>query len=140
MVPEDEHFLYRVSNDGHKTWETIKVPLPKNHVIEEIDFRANRAVGFAAVAIHGHERKGGNDADMLFKIDITGKTPRLMQYSQVGNGDVNGSSGVGAEIRFDFETVTILPDGRVAMSFYDTTTEIAGRVQPAMAVEGSTKL
>ena len=43
--------------------------------------------------------------------------------------------GVGAAVRFDFETVTILPDGRVAMSFYDTTTELGGRVQPAMAVE-----
>ena len=139
VIPKKDHFLYRVSTDGHRTWTSLKVPLPKGHVIEEIDFRANRAVGVAAVAIHGHERKGGNDKDMLFKLDITGKTPRLAHYYQVGKGDVNGASGVGAAVRFDFETVTILPDGRVALSFYDTTTELAGRVQPAMAVEGATK-
>ncbi|HJR44107.1 MAG TPA: hypothetical protein VJ927_00725 [Actinomycetota bacterium] len=135
VISEDNHFLYRVSTDGHRTWKTLKVPLPKGHVIEEIDFRANRAVGIAAVAIHGHERKSQKDKDMLFTLDITKSTPRLANYYQVGLGDVNGASGVGAEIRFDFETVTILPDGRVAMSFYDTTTELGGRVQPAMAIQ-----
>jgi hypothetical protein len=77
---------------------------------------------------------------MLFKLDITKPKPRLIGFYQVGLGDVNGSSGVGADVRFDFETVTILPDGRVAMSFYDTTTVVGGGVQPALALEGETTL
>ena len=134
VVPKNGKFLYRVSDDGARSWKTVTVKLPRKHVIEEIDFRANKKVGIAAVAIHGHDNKSGNDRDMLFKLDITSFVPKLSRFYEVGKGDVNGSSGVGANIRFDFETVTILPDGRVAMSFYDTTTS----AQPAMAIEGTT--
>jgi hypothetical protein len=140
VVTKRDHFLYRWSRDGHRTWNSIKVPLPGKHVIEEVDFRANKAVGVAAVALHAHEAKTGIDRDMLFKLDISGAKPRLSRFYEVGLGDVNGSSGVGAAVRFDFETVTILPDGRVAMSFYDTTTAFGGGVQPAMAIEGETQL
>jgi hypothetical protein len=140
IVGKKDAFLYRVSTDGARTWETVKVPLPEHHVIEEIDFRANKAVGVAAVAIHGHYTKNKLDKDMLFKFDISSVKPRLARFYEVGRGDVDGSSGVGAAVRFDFETLTILPNGRVAMSFYDTTTAQAGRVQPALAIEGATKL
>jgi hypothetical protein len=140
LVGRDDHFLYRVSRDGARSWDTVSVPLPTDHVIEEIDFRANLSVGIAAVAIHGHDSSNNNDKDMLFKLDITKPKPRLIGFYQVGLGDVNGSSGVGADVRFDFETVTILPDGRVAMSFYDTTTVVGGGVQPALALEGETTL
>lgn len=137
VVPKRDAFLYRWSRDGARTWNTIELPLPGEYAIEEIDFRANKAVGVAAVAIHASD-KSGIDKDLLFKLDISSKTPRLWRFYEVGLGDVNGSSGVGAAVRFDFETVTILPDGRVAMSFYDTTTAQGGRVQPAMAIEGDT--
>jgi hypothetical protein len=140
VVGKNDHFLYRVSRDGARTWKTIEVRLPKDHVIEEIDFRAHRAVGIAAVAIHGHDTASNNDKDLLFKLDISGRSPRLTRLYEVGLGDVNGSSGVGADVRFDFETVTIMPDGRVAMSFYDTTTMAGGGVQPALALEGETTL
>ena len=140
IVGQKDSFLYRVSRDGARTWKTVKVPLPQGRVIEEIDFRANKAVGVAAVAIHGHDTKTKLDKDMLFKFDISSIVPRLSRVYEVGRGDVDGASGVGASVRFDFETVTILPNGRVAMSFYDTTTAQAGRVQPAMAIEGDTNL
>ena len=137
VVAKRDKFLYRWSRDGHRTWQSIEVPLPDKHAIEEIDFRANKVVGVAAVAIHASD-KTGVDKDMLFKLDISSARPRLSRFYEVGLGDVNGSSGVGAAVRFDFETLTILPDGRVAMSFYDTTTAQGGRVQPSMAIEGDT--
>lgn len=140
VVGDRDSFIYRVSRDGARTWTTTEVPLPKGHVIEEIDFRANRAVGVAAVGIHGHDQGSGNDKDMLFKFDITGSKPRYTRFHEVGLGNVNGASGVGASVRFDFETLTILPDGRVVMSFYDKTTALNGRVRPAMAIEGETSL
>lgn len=147
IVDKGKYFLYRTSDDWGKTWTELTVNLPDSHVIEEWDFRANLEAGVAAVAIHGHETKGNLDRDLLFKFDITG-TPRLIRMYEVGRGDINGSSGVGAEIRFDFETVTIFPDGRVAMSFYDSTTtgppgatSTSGdpRVIPALAIEGATR-
>ena len=142
VVPNGKSFLYRVSDDWGKSWIQLDVSLPSKHVIEEIDFRANLDAGVAAVAIHGHESAGNLDRDLLFKFDITGSKPRLLRMYNVGLGDINGSSGVGAAIRFDFETVTIFPDGRVAMSFYDSTTTDPSddtSVQPALAIEGRTK-
>lgn len=136
VFPKKGKLVYRVSPDSGRSWRTLDVHLPKKHTVEEIDFRAHAKLGVAAVAIHGHDNKKTVDKDMLFKIDISSNTPRLMRYYQVGKADINGSSGVGANIRFDFETVTILPDGRVAMSFYDTTT--AGT--PSLAIEGRTSL
>jgi hypothetical protein len=135
VISKQGKFLYRISTDAGRSWKSITVELPAKHTIEEVDFRANLKVGIAAVAIHGHDERKTVDKDMLFKIDITKDKPRATRYYQVGLADVNGSSGVGADVRFDFETVTILPDGRVAMSFYDTTTAST----PALAIEGESK-
>lgn len=141
-------FSYAISTDGGRSWRSITVPLPEDHVIEEIDFRANAAAGIAAVGIHSHDGKGAADQDLLYKIDITSATPRLIRLYEVGLGDVDGSAGVGADIRFDFESVAILRDGRVAVSFYDTTTEgvyhlaeaVRERIGPALAIELDTSL
>ncbi|MGH2729492.1 MAG: hypothetical protein ACRDJI_02665, partial [Actinomycetota bacterium] len=135
VIPKRAKFKYGISSNGGHTWRTISVPLPKRHVIEEVDFRANREVGVAAVAIHSHDRRSDNDRDLLYKFDIRSDTATLLRSYDVGLGDINGASGVGASIRFDFETVAIFPDGRVAMSFYDSTT---GNV-PAVAIERKTK-
>lgn len=145
VIPRGQSFDYRISTSGGRSWRAITVALPKDHSIEEIAFRANKAVGIAAVAIHGHDGKANADQDLLYKLDIRSNKPFLSRFYEVGLGDVSGSSGLGADVRFDFETVAIFPDGRVAMSFYDSTTtaisltrgEIIG---PALAIERATKL
>ena len=134
VIPNEGSFLYRISTDAGKSWSKVKVDLPAEHVIEEIDFRAHKQIGIAAVAIHAHNGKASTDADLLYKLDIERDTAKLITFNEVGLGDLDGASGVGASIRFDFETVTIMPDGRVAMSFYDSTT---GN-RPLMALEERT--
>jgi len=128
---------YRMSDDGGRTWSSLRLPLPADTFVEESDFRANRAVGIAAVALHAHDKSTDRDRDLLYKLGIAGNSPRLLSRHNVGLGDVDGSSGVGADVRFDFETVAIFPDGRVAMSFYDTTTadNTTERIRPALAIE-----
>ncbi|MGH3329080.1 MAG: hypothetical protein ACRDPT_15030, partial [Streptomycetales bacterium] len=133
-------FTYRLSGDGGRTWQETPVALPAGHVIEELDFRANRAAGVSAVGIHAHDATDNADQDLVYKLDITGDAAQLRRQHFLGLGDVDGSSGVGADVRFDFETIAIFPDGRVAVSFYDTTTTSGGDVQPALAVELDTKL
>jgi hypothetical protein len=55
-------------------------------------------------------------------------------------------AGVGNAVRFDFESVSIFPDGRVAVSFLDSTTTMHHPVHgtegpsPAIAIELSTTL
>lgn len=138
--PGDGAFAYRVSDDGGRSWRSTTVSLPANHVIEEIDFRANAAAGVAAVGIHGHDNTEDADQDLAYKLDISRPRPRLARSYEVGLGDVNGASGVGEDVRFDFETVGIFPDGRIVLSFYDSTTTTDGDVQPALAIEQNTTL
>jgi hypothetical protein len=82
----------------------------------------------------------------VYKFDITGVGPRLVRLYEVGLGDTGAVAGVGNAVRFDFESVSIFPDGRVAVSFLDSTTTMHHPVNgtegaaPAVAVELSTKL
>jgi hypothetical protein len=148
VVPasDDASFDYRVSGDGGQTWKTITIELPQNHTINEIDFRANRAVGVAAVAMRAHDAVSGNDQDLVYKLDIGRTAPRLVRLYEVGLGDLAAVAGVGNPVRFDFESVTIFPDGRLAVSFLDSTTTMHHPVHgtenfaPAIAIEGTTTL
>lgn len=73
-------------------------------------------------------------------IDIR-RDPVLKRRYTVGLGDTGSAAGVGNSIRMDFQTVAIFPDGRIALSFLDSTTAYpsptTGQMQtrPALAIE-----
>ena len=128
--------IYRISPDGGRSWSE-EVTLTG---IRNFDLRANAAAGVAAVSgVRGTQ-------DVLYKLDITGDTPKLLRHYTIGKGDDCRCSGVGfygaqGGHRYDFHSVAILPDGRLAISFMDSTTRMkfptAGLdvVAPALAVE-----
>jgi hypothetical protein len=143
--PDGDSFLYRTSPDGGRSWRALTVALPPDTTFEEWDFRANREAGVSAVAIHAHDASTGNDQDLVYKLDIRGPVPVLKRLYDVGLGDVDATAGVGNDIRYDFGSVAILPGGRVAVSFMDSTTtgptSTGGeRITPAVAIEGTTTL
>jgi hypothetical protein len=131
-------FDYRISGDGGTSWKTVHLALPEGFTIEEYDFRANRSAGVAAVALRAAGPKA--DQDLVFKLDISGDTPRLTRRYNVGLGDLNATGGVGNDVRFDFESVTVFGDGKVAVAFLDSTTGTPGDPRPAVAIEGDTVL
>ena len=147
LVPSGSSFEYRISTDGAKSWRSTKVTLPEGVAITgglQLDFRANAKAGVAAVSMHSRNGTKGTDLDLVYKIDISRDTPRLDRLYEIGLGDVDASSsGPPADIRFDFNTVAILPDGRIAVSFLDSTTDeathlakgVVNRLGPAMAIE-----
>ncbi len=136
LVPQGNQFLYRWSADGGSTWRSLTAKLPESCTIEQIDFRASKYAGVAAVMIRASDSPNGVDRDLLYKIGIKDAQPKLLRRYQVGLGDVNSTAGVGSDIRMDFQTLAIFDDGRVAVSFLDTTTE----QQPALAVELATSV
>lgn len=146
VVPHGNSFTYRISSDGGATWKSANVSLPAGNTFEEWDFKANAQAGVAAVAIHAQDSTLGVDRDLVAKLDIGTKGPRALRLYQVGLADLGATAGLGNDVRFDFGTVAILPDGRVATSFLDsTTTSIspttgAERISPAVAIEGETTL
>ncbi len=141
VLPQSSRFTYRWSGDNGTTWKGLDVALPDGSAIEQIDFRANRAAGVAAVLIRAQDNNTGSDFDIVYKLAIGKRdsAPKLERSYRVGLGDINATSGVGNDVRMDFQTVTIFGDGRLAVSFLDTTSGTPDP-SPAIAIELSTKV
>jgi hypothetical protein len=126
-------FVYEISSNGGRTWHARKIELPERHIVEDWDFKANAKLGIAALAVHSHrnEKRESKEADqdLVYELDIERGTARITNIFYVGNGDANVGAGLGANLRFDFATVTILPGGQIATSFVDQM-----HTTPAMAI------
>jgi CARDB protein len=131
---------YRISADGARTWTSAIVPLPFGGLT---DFKVNKSAGVSALALRL------SNQDWVYKFDITGDTAKLLRRYRVGLGDNPAGSSIGAltSPRMDFQTVGIFADGRVAVSFLDSTTfshppgtGTLGRITPAVAIEVDTTL
>jgi hypothetical protein len=146
LVPHSDGFDYMISADGGLTWRVLSLSLPAGFSLDQIDFRANRAAGIAAVAVHALNNATANDQDWAYTIDITRNTPVLKRRYTVGLGDTGSMAGVGNTIRMDFQTVAIFADGRIALSFLDSTTHYPSpttgqeQARPALAIEQTTTM
>jgi hypothetical protein len=112
--------VYMMSADGGRNWVTTKLPHPKGtEGRPDVDFRAHGKLELTAIAAHIHDKKG-NSQDFVYKLTTAGDRLRLLKTYLVGNGELVTGSGVASSApRFDFSTITFLPDGRVALSFID---------------------
>jgi hypothetical protein len=144
VVPNGTGFDYRISADGGRSWRSAAVALPPNYSIDQIDFRASKALGVAAVAVHALSSISGNDQDFAYKFNVATNQPFLQRRYTIGLGDTGSAAGVGNSVRMDFQTIAILPDGRLAVSFLDSTTHYpspttgAEQTRPAVAIEQTT--
>ena len=126
---------YRISSDGGLSWTSTFVDLPFGGLT---DFKVNRALGVSALVLRI------NNQDWAYKFDISGDAAQIVRRYRVGLGDNPAGVGIGqlTNPRMDFQTIAILPDGRVAVSFLDSTTfshppgtGMLGRITPALAIE-----
>jgi hypothetical protein len=122
VVRAGNGFDYRVSTNGGRDWTSIRVT-----GAPPADFRANGAAGVAAVS--ASRSVPGGVQDFVYKIDISTSEPKLMRTYVVGDGDDSRSGGLGfygatGGHRFDFSSVGVFPDGRVAVTFMDAKTKI----------------
>jgi len=127
-------FDYRTSRDGGRSWKSVRISLPPSYTMDppvgngafrqQWDFRANLAAGVAAVAVRATNAKGIGQ-DLVYKLDITGAVPRLSRLLKVGLGDHVAGNGTAESTvaRLDFGSVAVFADGRVAVSFLDSTTK-----------------
>lgn len=129
---------YLTSTDGGRTVQEIEVPLPAGYEVHSSghrDLKANAAAGVAAITTHAKNTQTNASQDFVFVYRYTADTaPVLDRYYRIGLGDLTSGVGVSSTApRFDFSTVAILPDGRIAASFNDSK-----RRSPAVAVELAT--
>jgi hypothetical protein len=121
---------HRVSTDAGKTWKTVKAKVPGRKGIENWDMQVNAALDQVVIAVHASAGSTQPDQDMVFRFTNIHGDIALKEILLVGNGDQVFGSGLGADVRFDYTTIALLPDGRVAVSFGDRR-----HVPPALAVE-----
>jgi hypothetical protein len=114
------------SRDGGLHWRstTLRVPGATRHLETSsmYDVVANGALRQAVVSARFDDAKG-NGQDVVFRVDTKNAQPRRLQTYLVGKGDINTANDVtgSAGYRFDYESVTLLPDGHIAVTFDDST-------------------
>lgn len=132
-------FGYRMSTDGGRTWTAATTLVPPGGGVVDgasggnplFDVKANGKLGVAVVSTRV-DRPDGTQQDMVFRVDTATGTPVLRETMYVGKGDLGSIIGVGGASgdRFDFASVALLPDGKVAMSFDDSTTRNPTTTKP----------
>ena len=116
------------SRDGGLHWrKTTLRPPAKNMHLETpsmYDVVANGRLGQAVVSARFDDAESYGQ-DMVFRVNIKRPQPERMQTYLVGKGDLNTANNVLGSLgdRFDYESVALLPDGRIAVSFDDSTCE-----------------
>lgn len=122
VVPLEKGFSYMLSDDGGASWSQHRFYIPKDFEVVQLETAVNGKLGIGAVAVQGRNEKAGTNQDWVYKLNIRGHRAELARIYQVGDG--KGDYGVGvtaAGNRFDFATMVILPDGRLALSIASST-------------------
>ena len=126
-TPGNTSIVLATSRDGglHWTHTTLTPPKATGAVRLETpslyDLVANGALGQAVVSARFDDAKG-NGHDMVFRVNTRSVQPRLVATYVVGKGDLNTANDVtgSAGYRYDYESVALLPDGKIAVSFDDS--------------------
>jgi hypothetical protein len=118
-----------VSANGGRSWKETDLVLPPNLTTVEgtgdfFDVKVNGKLGQAVVSTRV-DNKAGRGQDLVWRVDVSKPQPRVLKLYGVGLGNAPTAIGLVAGLaadRFDFPSVALLPDGRIAVSFQDATT------------------
>jgi len=113
-------FGYWMSSNGGRDWTRTKIKMPRgSQGSPDLDFRASGRLDVTVVAAHVHSKEGTSQ-DFVYRFVTGGDRIKLQRIYRIGAGELVTGSGVTSSApRFDFSTLTLLPDGRVAVSFID---------------------
>ena len=118
------------SRDGGVHWSSIELKPPagvghpklETDGVVKINVVANGKMRQAVVSSRW-DNAASKGQDVVFRVDTSKPKPSLTRTYVVGKGDVkNGSDVTSLTLpRFDYESVTLLPDGKIAVTFLDST-------------------
>tara|TARA_B100001094_G_C18181222_1_gene801025 strand:- start:198 stop:1643 length:1446 start_codon:yes stop_codon:yes gene_type:complete len=121
VLADDNVIQHLLSWDGGETWENNTYDL-KNQTsgIEEWEFHSNGIHDLFVLNVR-YQSSEGPDIDIAWHVrDYSGSLiPDVKTY--LGQGDLDSTSGAGADIRFDFASMGILPDGGSFIAYHDST-------------------
>ena len=115
-----------LSSNGGVTWKSTTLVLPESHPksAQSVDVKVNGKLGQAVIATRAND-KAGRGQDVVWRVDIKGAQPKLLQSYLVGLGNAPSAIGLvagAAADRMDFPSIALLPSGKIAVSFQDATT------------------
>lgn len=125
-VDDGTALVLATSRDGGLHWRTTTLRPPgKGRHLETssmYDVVANGRLGQAVVSARFDDAHS-HGQDMVFRVSIKKPKPVRLQTYLVGKGDINTANDVLGSLgdRLDYESVALLPDGRIAVSFDDST-------------------
>jgi len=123
----DRALVLATSRDGGVHWRhtTLRPPAAAGTQLETSDMYdvvANGRLGQAVVTARFDDAKHLGH-DVVFRVDTRRAQPRLRTTYLVGKGDLQTANDVTGSLgsRFDYESVALLPDGRIVVTFDDST-------------------
>ncbi|MCI0497871.1 MAG: hypothetical protein L0Z54_06245, partial [Thermoplasmata archaeon] len=119
VTQQENTLTVHQSLDGGRSWTTRDFTWANASWIEEWEFHADGAHG--AAALNMRVQVGDVDVDLLWQIYDYRDSLEPDRLILLGQGDLDATSGAGNDVRFDFASVAILPDGGMLVSYADST-------------------
>ena len=110
-----------MSWDGGESWQNYTYDLSSDaSAIEEWEFHSSGVHDLFVLNIR-YQSSSGPDIDIAWHVRDFSES--LVPYTKtlIGQGDLDSTSGAGADIRFDFASMGILPDGGSFIAYHDST-------------------
>ena len=130
-----------MSTDGGYTWTNYTHLWPEAAPVSdttfEWDFQADGELDLAVISMrvqveNNNTGSGGSDADLVYHIRDYHQSLAPDTVTRIGLGDLDATSGAGNDVRFDFASMAILPDGGVVVAYHDSTDD---NTDPMFAIE-----
>ena len=114
-------FTHYLSMDGAQTWinQTYDISSMGTE-IEEWEFQSNGDLDLFVLNVR-YQSSDGPDVDTVFHVRGYSESLAPDTLTYIGQGDLDSTSGAGADIRFDFASLAILNDGGVVVAYHDST-------------------
>ena len=113
--------VHMLSWDGGETWENKTYNLSERATeIEEWEFHSSGVHDLFVLNVR-FQSADGPDVDVAYHVREFSQSldPDVLTY--LGQGDLDSTSGAGNDIRFDFASMGILPDGGSFIAYHDST-------------------
>jgi len=117
------HLTHLLSLDGGETWLNQTYDLTNDATeIEEWEFHANGDLDLFVLNVR-YQSSEGPDIDVAWHVREYSLDLAPDSKTFLGQGDLDSTSGAGADIRFDFASMGILPDGGAFIAYHDASDE-----------------
>ena len=121
VIAEGTEITHLMSWDGGESWENNTYELSGFATeIEEWEFHSNGVHDLFVLNVR-YQSASGPDVDIAWHVRDFSNSLIPDSKTYLGQGDLDSTSGAGADIRFDFASMGILPDGGSFIAYHDST-------------------